>query len=281
MGGAARLNGRIEAGESMKTISDRDYLRNEQYKTVVNLGARAMVHERFSTNPYGYFRWQFEALAIQAGDRVLDIGCGPAGLWAAQRSRLPQGVQVVCCDLSHGMVTAARTALQADERFRFGCGDVQRLPFATGMFHLVTANHMLYHVPDIGLAAHELRRVLAHGGRLVAATNGALHLQELRELFSRVDPQFTVMNDSAARFGLENGIAQLAGAFAHYEVKTYADSLWVTEVEPLVEYARSSWGFSTWDKTVEEGLRHEIAAQIAARGGFAIQKSVGIVSAFV
>ena len=41
---------------------------------------------------------------------------------------------------------------------------------------------MLYHVPDIALAAAEARRVLRPGGVFVAVTNGRAHLAELRTL---------------------------------------------------------------------------------------------------
>jgi SAM-dependent methyltransferase len=41
---------------------------------------------------------------------------------------------------------------------------------------------MLYHVPDLDRGIAELARVLVPGGRLVAVTNGAGHLGELREV---------------------------------------------------------------------------------------------------
>jgi len=61
-------------------------------------------------------------------------------------------------------------------------GDVQALPFPDETFDCAVAAWMLYHADDVSLAIAELARVLRPGGRLVAVTNGAGHLAELREL---------------------------------------------------------------------------------------------------
>jgi hypothetical protein len=34
----------------------------EQYKTASNLNARIRLHQRFSTNPYGWHRWVFDQI---------------------------------------------------------------------------------------------------------------------------------------------------------------------------------------------------------------------------
>ncbi len=263
----------------MEGISNQDYLRKIQYKNADNLGARVNIHQRFSTNPYGWYPWQFEILGIQPGDRVLDIGCGPANLWVSQRHRLPAGVVVVCCDLSQGMVETARESLQKDDRFYFLCADAQEIPFPVGTFNIVTANHMLYHVPDIHRAAGEIRRVLQPGGRLAAATNGMGHMQELHNLVRRLEPAYTPDSDSAARFGLENGPALLSGAFSKFEVKIYPDSLWVTEIDPLVDYIGSMWGFITRDENLKKRTRDELEKVFEGAGGFAIRKSSGMILA--
>jgi ubiquinone/menaquinone biosynthesis C-methylase UbiE len=266
----------------MESISNQDYLRKIQYKNADNLGARVNIHQRFSTNSYGWYRWQYETLGIQAGDRVLDVGCGPASLWLTQRDRLPEGVRVVCVDLSPGMVEAAAAALRNDTRFEFLCADAQAIPFADGTFNRVTANHMLYHVPDIRRAVSEIRRVLHPGGHLAAATNGSGHMQELHDLVRRVEPNYLPANESAARFGLENGLSQLSRAFSKFEVRIYPDSLWVTEIEPLVDYIGSMWGLwgsLPWDEDLIKRTRNELAKEFEGAGGFAIRKSTGIILA--
>jgi SAM-dependent methyltransferase len=177
------------------------------------------------------------------------------------------------------MVRAAKAGLGIAPSFAFSAGDAQAIPFQTGSFDLVVANHMLYHVPDIQQAAREIRRVLRPGGRLVAATNGSVHLRELYDLILQVAPDFTARGDSAARFGLENGPEILRAVFPEVGVQIYEDSLFVTETSALIEYIGSMWGFLIWGEEVKDRLQEKIEAEIQTKGGFLIQKSSGVVLA--
>jgi ubiquinone/menaquinone biosynthesis C-methylase UbiE len=261
----------------MLPISNRDYLKNNQYKTDANLQSRIQIHRRFSRNTYGWYRWALDHFQLKPGERILDVGCGPADIWKSQTTRLPEGVSLTLCDLSAGMVQAARAGLGAGSRFVFSVGDAQAIPFQSGSFDLVVANHMLYHVPDIQQAAREIQRVLRPGGRLVAATNGRAHLRELYDLILQVVPDFTARGDSAARFGLENGAEILRVVFPEVEVEIYEDSLFVTESSALIEYISSMWGFLIWDEQVKNRLWEKIESEIQAKGVFLIQKSSGVV----
>src|SRR5436305_15089237 len=87
------------------------------------------------------------------------------------------------------MLEEARRNLEKGGRaFRFELMDAQAIPFEDRGFDAVIANHMLYHVPDRGLALAEVRRVLKPGGRLYTSTIGGSHLRELDELVSRFEP---------------------------------------------------------------------------------------------
>jgi len=263
----------------MNYISDQDYLRNRQYRSSENLEARIQIHRLYSTNPYGWYRWQYEFLNIQAGENVLDLGCGPGALWSAQRERLPADASVTMCDLSRGMVANARGSLAGDTRFTYAVGDAQSIPFRSARFDLVTANHMLYHVPDIQRAAREIQRVMKPGGRFAAATNGRDHLRQLHDLIRKVAPEYTPASHSAARFGLENGPEQLREIFPSIEEELYPDDLWVTQTEALMGYIASMWGVQDWGEERRLRMRDEIQHEIDTRGGFFIQKSSGVILA--
>lgn len=263
----------------MLPISNQDYLKNSQYKTDANLQSRIQIHRRFSRNSYGWYRWAFDHFQLKSGERILDVGCGPADVWKSQVARLPKGIALTLCDLSTGMAQAAKIGLGTAPCCAFSVGDAQSIPFQTGSFDLVVANHMLYHVPNIEQAAREIQRVLRPGGRLVAATNGRAHLRELYELILQVAPDFTARGDSAARFGLENGVEILRTVFPEVGVEIYEDSLFVTEAAALIEYIGSMWGFLIWDEQVKKRLCEKIESEIRTKGGFLIQKSSGVVLA--
>jgi SAM-dependent methyltransferase len=103
---------------------------------------------------------------------------------------------------------------------------------------VVIANHMLYHASDRQQTLAEIRRVLGPRGRLYAATNGRARMAELGELLGERGWR------DAEAFGLENGPAQRAAWFATVTVRRYPDALEVTQVEPLLAYARSLAGLT-------------------------------------
>jgi SAM-dependent methyltransferase len=257
-------------------VDDPRYLRNEQYRDGANLSARVELHRRFTTNPDGWYRWVFDRIAPAPGAAVLEIGCGTGNLWLENRDRLPPALRLVLADLSPGMVATARARL-GDLAARPAClaADARALPFAGGSFDAVVANHVLYHVPDREWALAEVRRVLRRGGRFVAATNGRGHLRELDELVLGVAPE-AARERGAERFGLENGADQLRPWFAGVVRHDYPDALAITEVEPVVDYVRSTPAREILDETRLDRLRAAVAATIAERGVFRATKAVGL-----
>lgn len=244
---------------------------DEQYRDDTNLRARIDIHARFSTNPEGWHRWLFDRVAPRPGARILEVGCGPGELWRENADRIDPSWSLTLADRSPGMVEAARAVL--GDRAALAVADVEELPFADESFDVVLASHMLYHVADRPRALRELRRVLAVGGVLHAATNGAGHMRELAELVG--DDYARGFAGHIRDFGLETGREQLAAVFGEVDCRRYEDSLVVTEVEPLVAYVRSSLRFAG----SEQGLRTRVAAALGADGALRIGKQSGVLTA--
>lgn len=271
-------------------ISDRDAVL-EQYRTAANLDARVRLHEGYSANTYGWHPWVFDQIGPVAGQRILEIGCGPGHLWRKNIDRRPDA-RITLADLSAGMLAEARRNLGdarqfsfvtedvQDLPFSFVTADVQDLPFADARFDLIVANHMLYHVPNRPRALAELRRVLRPGGRLAAATNGRGHLRELGELMTRFAPELVAQTATAEgdpnAFNLENGADQLSAFFPSVELRCYDDALVVPDPEPLVAYVLSGAAASALDADRVRALRHVLEAEIAARGAIRIAKESGL-----
>ena len=97
------------------------------------------------------------------------------------------------------------------------CADVAALPVCDGVFDVMLAADMLYHVPDRQAAVSELRRVLTPAGVCIAVTNGGDHLRPLRALVERAVREGTPgwsMKAAIQAFTAENAAAQLGCAFA-------------------------------------------------------------------
>ena len=180
-----------------------------QYASEANLEARRSLYANAEgPDPRDL---AFDAVAEVASGHVLEVGGGPGELAARMASEL--ACEVVMVDVSPRMVELARVR-GVDARV----GDVQELPFEDASFDCAVAAWMLFHVPDIDGGLSELTRVLRPGGRLVAVTNAAHHLQELRDIAGAAAWE--------RPFTRENGAAVLGRHFASVERRD-ADG-WIT-----------------------------------------------------
>jgi ubiquinone/menaquinone biosynthesis C-methylase UbiE len=263
--------------------SDRDYLLTEQYRDASNLNARIRLHQRFSTNQYGWHRWVFDRLRLPPEARVLELGCGPGTLWLENGDRIPAGWEITLTDFSPGMLEEARANLrEAPHRFTFEAADAQAIPYADASFDAIIANHMLYHVPARARALSEARRVLRPSGRLYAATCGPGHLRELHDLVRQAAPGLPPHTDVwPAAFNLENGQEELARWFASVTLHRYEDALVVTETAPLVEYVLSARDGPELDGERLAVLTRLIEQVITGTGAVRITKEAGMFEAEV
>ncbi len=109
-------------------------------------------------------REALEALELEDGDRLLDVGCGTG---AAVRAATELVERAVGLDLSPNMLTEARNRARGLPGAEFVEGDSENLPFDDGEFTAVLCTTSLHHYPRPDAAAREFARVLAPGGRAV------------------------------------------------------------------------------------------------------------------
>jgi len=258
----------------MECISDQQYLLRHQYKDASNLDARIGLHERFSTNAYGWSRWVLDHVLphVPPDGHVLELGCGPGMLWRENRERIPPGWDVTLSDFSAGMLAEARRNLSdAGRSFSFAQVDAQHIPYPDDSIDAVVANHMLYHVPDRARTFGEIRRVLRPDGRFFAATNGQGHMRELEDFV----PAYRVHRVGLG-FDLERGGMELAPWFAHVELDRYEDALEITEAAPMLDYLFSMRLAVDIGETDRAAITHEVERRLAADGVIRIGKDVGL-----
>jgi ubiquinone/menaquinone biosynthesis C-methylase UbiE len=124
---------------------------------------------------FGRRRATFQALiaaaGVQAGHRVLDVGCG-TGYFARLIARAVgrEGL-VVGIDPSPAMISYANRKAAASGNCRFQVGTAQAMDFPPDHFDVVVSSLVMHHLPE-DLRVHalqEMRRVLRPGGRLLVA----------------------------------------------------------------------------------------------------------------
>lgn len=132
-----------------------------------DLGVEAMYFGRGDS----YRRRLLDLADVKAGDKVLDVGCGPGRLVLAACERVGRSGEAHGIDPAAEMVAlATRKAAKAGLSARFVQAAAEDLPFEDGYFDAVTSSLVVHHLPGVDLKRRsfgEMRRVLAGGGRLL------------------------------------------------------------------------------------------------------------------
>ena len=147
---------------------------------------------------------------------VLDAGSGTGNAVAGLMSRWPRA-RVIALDLALEMARRARARRPWWKRALHGarlaavCGDIERLPLASGRAGMVWSNLALQWIAEPRQACAELYRVLAPGGLLMFSSFGPDTLKELRVAFEGVDAhthvhRFMDMHDVGDRL-IESGFS--------------------------------------------------------------------------
>ncbi|MBZ9686319.1 class I SAM-dependent methyltransferase [Clostridium estertheticum] len=225
----------------MKNNKIKNQLIKDQYKDDKNLNSRLNLHS-YNINKIDWNDWCFNQMDFPNKARILELGCGPGGLWERNKYKLNKDWNITLSDFSKGMLECAKNTLeQVDYDFKYKEIDIQDIPYEDGSFDVVIARHMLYHVPDIEKALSEIKRVLATGGTFYATTNGRGAMAELYELIEKFDPEIGLNNlGMGERFEFENGKLLLEKCFSEVKMQVFEGKIVVPLAEPIVSYVAST-----------------------------------------
>jgi len=109
-----------------------------------------------------------DALALSAGDSVLDVGCGDGINFPRLRERVGPSGRVVGLDYSAGMVARARKrVIEAGwENVHVLRGDAQQTGVGAEAFDAVVSTMAVSAMPETERVAEEAARALRPGGRI-------------------------------------------------------------------------------------------------------------------
>ena len=265
--------------------TDRTRLVEVAYATPAPLAARAALYA-YQREPVDIATWVLDRVEahqpLSARDRVVDVGCGPGWYLAVLRERHP-GIATFGLDLSAGM---ARAALSTGTPA--GVADAMQLPLRSNSCAFAIASHMLYHVPDIALAAAELSRVVGPAGIVAIVTNGRDHLRELDALSrpaveSVTGSPWTAPARSSARFLLDDAAALIGPALTVVGIDRARREIVAPEPAPIVAYVESEESLygpalptgTTWADVLGE-VEARVAAIIERDGAFVVHSDVGV-----
>lgn len=245
--------------------------------------------ERFSQPRIDFVQWALDGLHWRGDERVLDIGCGYGDYYDRLHKQHP-GINYHGIDLSEGML--AQHAAHAEGRLALA--DAVHLPYASGTFDVVMANHMLYHVPDIESALAEIKRVMKPGGVLTATTHSNQTMPELRMLIRRAIIILTRANPSTVRppmavsdlFSLESGTRLLSRYFygvCRFEIPTtlvfHKERDFLTYLDNLRDLLELNLPPDVTWEAILDVLRDQVAQFIHQLGDMQVSRLAGLLIA--
>jgi SAM-dependent methyltransferase len=265
---------------------DPDSLQRE-YGNDAYLRLRQETHDQYSVPHIDFPKWVLDRVVWRGDERLLDVGAGPGIYYQRIRERLP-GVRYYGLDRSPGMLQ------KHPAQGKLPIADAQQLPFKTGTFDVVMANHMLYHVPDISHAVEEFRRILKPDGVLITATNSLQTMPEFNALFRRAIMLLSAPGNIYTQspspvhypFALENGTRFLARHFYAVVRHDLPQALVFSNVDPAMVYLES-WrplrepqlpSEVVWDDVMLV-MREQIARVINHFGELVVNKVTGVLIA--
>tara|TARA_B110000091_G_scaffold204501_1_gene239252 strand:- start:485 stop:1267 length:783 start_codon:yes stop_codon:yes gene_type:complete len=107
-----------------------------------------------------------EALALRAGEQVLDVGCGTGLLVHDMSSTIGLQGRIVGVDFSNDMLELAKKRCSEMTNVQLQQGSITQLDFADNSFDAASCIQTLLYVDEIEVALSELRRVMKPGGRV-------------------------------------------------------------------------------------------------------------------
>jgi len=195
------MNPAQEKDGYMDALGDRDALGPHQSQQAFGRKALPLVYERIwrPLTARVFFglagpraaterEMTMEMLDVSAGDRVLDVGCGPGNYTRRLAQDAPNGL-TVGIDASAAMVSAA-TKRENSPNIVYARADASALPFRDETFDVVCCVGVIHMTSNPMDALDEMVRVLAPGGCLAivatcARKGVATHVRKGITVFSR------------------------------------------------------------------------------------------------
>lgn len=249
------------------------------YKSDEVLSLKRTVHEFYSSVPIHLDAEMCELLDMKGQEAILDIGCGTGDFLIHLRKMQGHQGPLYGGDISSGVFNKAKVLSDLENLdIQFFVGSILRLPFPSNYFDVISAQHMLSHVP-VKEALEESKRVLAKQGKFTATAN-SLHsypyVSKYRKLAFEMmgwgEPIFTT-----TFFNLENMREALSQSWPKVTIKKLEGELKIPKNEFLKYFSAN---MLIWEPlpTEEETKRilHTVSEQVEqdTENGFIVEPKV-------
>ena len=167
---------------------------------------------------------------VEAGQRVLDVGCG-TGLLTAELATVVGDGNVCAIDPSEPFVQATRARVPGSA---VEVGGAEDIPFSDGAFDVALAQLVVNFMADAGAGVREMRRVVRPGGTVAACVwdyRGEMTLLRTFWDAARATDRGSGALDEGVRMGYSDP-ESLSALWADQQLR----SVVTTELRPSVRY---------------------------------------------
>lgn len=221
-------------------MSDNNFMEHQPQRNPEGLDSRIEFYKQYGKKRRDWYPWVSDHITISAEDSVLEIGSGSGKLWKEGDWQFKTDKKIILSDLSKEMVSEARQALSDRfPEFQYMRIDAHNIPFPSGSFDVVIANHVLHLVDEIDTVLSEIERVLAKGGVLYATTKSSRNFEGVDQMLQRAGANNNISINNVDQFELETAAERLQNHFEIVKKDEYIEYVQVTDAAPLISFVES------------------------------------------
>lgn len=208
-------------------------------ETTSDLLTRIDIHNKYGGRDID--QWMLDLLALQPGNKILDVGCGAGKQCFSFYNYLKGKAEITGGDVNAELLSQARA-----ENAKIGSPvtimdlDFNK-PFALeeNTFDLASCCFAIYYAENMPFTISEMHRVLKPGGRLFTTgpmpENKQLFYDIIREATQKTIPPMP----GSSRYGSEI-LTTIRNQFSAVEVHIFENPLTFEAVDPFLAYTRAS-----------------------------------------
>jgi arsenite methyltransferase len=173
-----------------------------------------------------------DALDAEAGERILDVGCGPGFYCAELLEQVGASGFVAGVDGSEAMLELARARCAGHDNIELHQADAVSVPVEAASFDAALSVQVLEYVADASAALAEMHRALRPGGRVlvwdVDWATMSLHSQDA----ARMERVLAAWDEHLAHPSLPRTLAHRLRATGFEDVRMQAHAFATAELHP-------------------------------------------------
>ncbi|WP_433263007.1 class I SAM-dependent methyltransferase [Micromonospora vinacea] len=232
----------------------------QEYLSLEPLATRIQTHQRYSEFPDDIDKTVQQAVSLSRDADLLDVGCG-TGVFLRNLAERGHRGRLVGLDTSPAAVHALHDVAGVSAQL----GNAMDLPYGAAVFDVVTARHMLYHVPDVRRALAECGRVLRSEGVFAAVVNRPGTAPQVSALVAEVvtSAGIDIPIVPNSRVNSDNLPEMIESTFGVVAVHRYDNALVFDRPEPVIAFAAAQLSF--YGVEPDSAVRPELTRAIDAK----------------